>query len=568
MTIDTSGKKSFAVASVPVKYALREPPRLHKAIASEADKPPKPKDREAKPSRPISQATTGESETSYQRYIISHADYMQVESPAITTASTTPATRGQGSEKKGRSQPSLQASSGASVSSKTRDSVQSSRSLSGESNMTGRFESASSSLQHSEDERESVVVGGSDGDSEVATLTSHPQSTALTLEIDMRFSSEPFDHSSSDRILTASGSSGKKGSHTHLQSMSDMREMSVDVHTDLELGLQSSELHLTDLCDQDQRGGGSTAVVEGEACLSRVSSEPQDIERSSSMSVTSVTSGLPLQREGSALASQTEIRAPLLTTPWEVEAVRSDVSRTTASMSQSTTSELPFHSHSQELHSQELHSQELRSQELHSQELHSQELHSQELHSQELHSQELHSQELQSQGPGSSSLVELATQRLPHSFSSESSNFDSSTLQADSSSEKFSSPFCRSLSSFRMPSSLPSQSSSSLKFEEEAGSAFSGSQHDFDAPIPEPLPSHPPLQSASTLLASASAGSYTFASLPTAIKIPASSIDEYIERDSKADEHTQTGVSVGSLGFETKYDTHRSRTILSKELKT
>ena len=119
-----------------------------------------------------------------------------------------------------------------------------------------------------------------------------------------------------------------------------------------------------------------------------------------------------------------------------------------------------------------------------------------------------------------------------------------------------------------MPSSLPSQSSSSLKFEEEAGSAFSGSQHDFDAPIPEPLPSHPPLQSTSTLLASASAGSYTFASLPTAIKIPASSIDEYIERDSKADEHTQTGVSVGSLGFETKYDTHRSRTILSKELKT
>jgi len=532
MTIDTSGKKSFAVASVPVTYALREPPRLHKAIASEADKPPKPKDREAKPSRPISQATTGESETSYQRYIISHADYMQVDSPAITTASTTPATRGQGSGMKGQSLPSLQASSGASVSSKTRDSVQSSRSLSGESNVTGRFESASSSLQHSEDERESVMVGGSDGDSEVAMLTSHPQSTALTLEIDMRFSSEPLDHSSSDKILTASGSSSKKGSHTHLQSMSDMRDTLVDVHPDQEFGLQSPELHLT-----DQSGGGSTAVLEGEACLSRVSSEAQDIERSSSMSV---TSGLPLQREGSALASQTDISAPLLTTPWEVEAVRSDVSWTTASMSQSTTSELPFHSHSQQLHSQELHSQEL---------------HSQQLQSQELQSQELQSQELQSQGLGSSSLVELATQRLPHSSNSESSNFDSSTLQADSASEKFSSPFSGSLSSFRMPSSLPSQSSSSLKFEEEAGSAFSGSQHDFDASIPELLPSHPPLQSTSTLLASASAGSYTFASLPTAIKIPESSIDEFIERDSKTDEHTQTGVSVGSLGFETRYDT-------------
>ena len=603
MTVDTSGKKSFAVASVPVKYAPREPPRLLKAIASQPDQPPQPKGREAKPARSISQATTGESETSYQRYIISHADYMQVDSRATTTASTTPVTRGRGSEMKGQSLPSLQASSGASVSSKTRDSVQSSSSLSVvEGNGSGRFVSASSSqLQHSEDEWGGVRVGGSDGDSEVAALTSHPQSTALTLEIDMRFSSEPLDRSSSDRILADDSASCGQGKQSQLQSMSDLQsgsETSVDEHTDQESelqspelhptglsdqesglqspelhpmdlsdqesglqspelhpmdlsdqesglkspelhptdlsdqesglqspelhppdlsdqesGLQSPELHPTDLSDQNQSGGGSTAVLEGEACPTSVTS------------VTSVTEGLPLQREGDTLASQAEVYAPLPTKPRESEAVISGVSLTATSMSQSTASELPFHSHSQELHSQEL-----------------------------------HSQEIHSLGPGSSSLVELATQRRPLSSNSESSSFDSSTLQADSCSERFSSPFSRSLSSFRMPSSLPSQaqSFSLLKSEEEGGSTFSSSQHDLDSSIPEPLPSLPPLQSASTLLASASVGSYTFASLPATIKMAASSIDEIIEGDNKMDERTQTGVSVSSLGFETRYDIQES----------
>ena len=111
-----------------------------------------------------------------------------------------------------------------------------------------------------------------------------------------------------------------------------------------------------------------------------------------------------------------------------------------------------------------------------------------------------------------------------------------------------------------MPSSLPSQaqSFSLLKSEEEGGSAFSSSQHDLDSSIPEPLPSHPPLQSASTLLASASVDSYTFASLPAAIKMAASSVDEIIEGDNKMDDRTQTGVSVSSLGFETRYDIQES----------
>ena len=596
MTVDTSGKKSFVVATVPVQYAPREPPRMLKAIASQPDQPPQPKGREAKPARPISQATTGGSETSYQRYIISHADYMQVDSRATTTASTTPVTRGRGSEMKGQSLPSLQASSGATVSSKTRDSVQSSSSLSvGEGNGSGRFESASSSqLQHSEDGWGGVRVGGSDGDSEVAALTSHPQSTALTLEIDMRFSSEPLDHSSSDRILTDDSASCGQGKQSQLQSMSDLQsgsETSVDEHTDQESelrspelhptglsdqesGLQSPELHPTDLSDQesglqspelhpmdlsDQESGLQSPELhpmdlsDQESGLQSPELHPPDLSDKESglqspelhptdlgdqnqsgvlegeacpTSVTSVTEGLPLQREGDTLASQAEVYAPLPTKPRESEAVVSDASLTTTSMSQSTASELPFHSHSQALCSQEL-----------------------------------HSQELHSQGPGSHSLVELATQRRPLSSNSESSSFESSTLQADSSSEKFSSPFSGSLSSFRMPSSIPSQaqSFSLLKSEEEGGSAFSSSQHDLDSSIPELLPSHPPLQSASTLLASASVGSYTFASLPAAIKMAASSVDEIIEGDNKMDDRTQTaGVSVSSLGFETRYDIQES----------
>ena len=125
----------------------------------------------------------------------------------------------------------------------------------GEGNGSGRFESASSSqLQHSEDGWGGVRVGGSDGDSEVAALTSHPQSTALTLEIDMRFSSEPLDRSSSDRILADDSASCKQGKQSQLQSMSDLRSgsgTSVYEHTDQESELQSPELHPPDLSDQE-----------------------------------------------------------------------------------------------------------------------------------------------------------------------------------------------------------------------------------------------------------------------------------------------------------------------------
>ena len=181
ITIDTSGKRSFAVASVPAKYSSREPLKLHKGVTREADQPPKAREAEKTAPWLISQASIEESESSYQRHVISHTDYTQMDSPATTTASTTNV------KGKGSALTYMQAGNGSS-----KASIESSSSLSmSEGDRAG---CSSTPLQHSgrkrEREGDGMMLRGGEGEQEE---TAHPQSAARVLEVDMRFSSEPLD---------------------------------------------------------------------------------------------------------------------------------------------------------------------------------------------------------------------------------------------------------------------------------------------------------------------------------------------------------------------------------------
>ena len=441
---------------------------------------------------------------------------MQLDSPATTTASIT---NGKMSEERGQALPSRQAGSGSS-----KATIQSSSSFSvSEGDRVDCSVSPSTPLQHSgrkgevdEEEQEEAV---------------HSHSTALVLEVDMRFSSEPLDQIQSDRSLSA-GTSSTFSQSNQLQVLSES-----DIPTeskrstsavDLENGQESCQhSQAVPLTDQDQSRAENTGVIEAvssDICLSQASgashSSVDNVQNSSSTLVKDKLASPTLEREsGDETASfKQETELYLRTTQDEPEAVRSDISLTIASVSQTSISEPCFQSHSGGSHSS-------------------------------------------FRGLGSSPLVGVAkepvggigdlwsmkmTNQRPSFLNSKSSDFDSSTLKVGSSSEKFSSPFSGNLSSFGIPFSFQSQtlSTSSQTSEEE----IFHSQHDLDTSISESSLSHPPLQSSSTLLASGGVGSYTFSSFPAAIKAVTSSRIKLTEEERTEGAYTQT--SETSLQFD------------------
>ena len=447
---------------------------------------------------------------------------MQLDSPATITASIT---NGKMSEGRGQAVPSRQAGSGSS-----KASIQSSSSFSvSESDRVGCSVSPSTPLQHPgrKGERrggDRMMLGGDEEEHEEAV---HSHSTALVLEVDMRFSSEPLDQIQSDRTLSA-GTSPTFSQSNELQVLSESdipteskrSTSAVDLESGQESCQHSQDVHLT---DQDQSRAENTGVIEAvgsDICLSHASGASQssvhNVQNSSSTLVKEELASPTLERESgdetTSFKQETELYPR--TTQEEPEAVRSDISPA----SQTSISEPCFQSHSGGSHSS-------------------------------------------FRGLGSSPLVGMAkepvggigdlwsmkvTSQRPSFLNSKSSDFDSSTLEAGSSSEKFSSPFSGNLSSFGIPFSFQSQtlSTSSQKSEDE----IFHSQHDLDTSISESSLSHPPLQSSSTLLASGGVGSYTFSSLPAAIKTVTSSRIKLTEEEKMEGAYTQT--SETSLQFD------------------
>lgn len=534
ITIDTSGKRSFAVASVPAKYSSREPLKLRKGVTREADQPPKAREAEKTAPWLISQASIEESESSYQRYVISHTDYTQMDSPATTTASTT------NFKGKGSALTYMQAGN---VSSKA--GIESSSSLSmSEGDRAG---CSCTPLQHSgrkrEREGDRMMLGGGEGEQEE---TAHPQSAACVLEVDMRFSSEPLDHVQSGRTLSAGTSptfsqSNELQLHPESDVPTEPKQSSSAV--DLESGQESewTSQHSQDhhLSARDQSRAESTGALEAlgsDTHLSHASGELQSsldsAQRSSSTLVTEEPAGPTLEMESNDettnFKQETETHLPNTQ-----EDVRSDISLTMASVSQTSNSGPCFQSHSDGSHSS-------------------------------------------FRGLGSSPLVGVVTEPMsgigehwsinvttqrPNFLNSKSSDFDSSSLKAGSSSEKFSSPFSGNLSSFGIPFSFQSQtlSTSSQKSEKEdteERNSFSHSQHDLDMSISESSLSHPPLQSSSTLLASGDVGSYTFSSLPAAIKTVTSSKVMHTEGERMEGVYTQTSGASLQFHIQSSSDLH------------
>ena len=456
---------------------------------------------------------------------------MQMDSPATTTASTTNVKKLEG---KGPALPSMQAGSGSS-----KASIQSSSSLSmSEGDRAGCSMSPSTPRRHSgrkrEREGDGMMLGGGEGEQEE---TVHPQSAALVLDVDMRFSS---DHVQSDRTLSAGTSptfsqSNELQVHTENDIPTESKQSASAV--DLESGQESewTSQHSQDLHLSGRRAEstGVLEVVGSDTHLSHASGELQSsldsAQRSSSTLVTEELASPTLKMESDDEAKQgTETHLPNTQ-----EDVRSDISLTMASVSQTSNSEPCFQSHSDASHSS-------------------------------------------FRGLGSSPLVGVAkepmsrigehwsinvTTQRPNFLNSKSSDFDSSSLKAGSSSEKFSSPFSGNLSSFGIPFSFQSQtlSTSSQKSEKEdieERNSFFHSQHDLDTSISESSLSHPPLQSSSTLLPSGDVGSYTFSSLPAAIKTVTSSRVMLTEGERMEGAYTQTSGASLQFHIQSSSDLH------------
>ena len=512
---------------------------MHKGVTREADQPPK--SREAEKTAPwlISQASIEESESSY------HGDYMQMDSPATTTASTTNVKMSEG---EGPALPSMQAGSGSS-----KASIESSSSLS----MTegDRAGCSSTPLQHSgrkrEREGDGMMLGGGEGEQEE---TAHPQSAALVLEVDMRFSSEPLDRVQSDRTLSPGNSpTFSRTNELQVHPENDMPTESKQSASavDLESGQESEwtsqhsqDLHLSVRDQSRAENTGVLEAVDSDTHLSHASGELQSsldsAQRSSSTLITEEPAGPTLEMESddetTSFKQETETHLPNTQ-----EDVRSDISLTMPSVSQTSNSEPRFQSHSNGSHSS-------------------------------------------FRGLGSSSSVGVAkepiggigehwsinvTTQRPNFLNSKSLDFDSSSLKADSSSEKFSSPFSGDLSSFGIPFSFQSQtlSTSSQKSEKEdieERNGFFHSQHDLDTSISESSLSHPPLHSSSTLLASGNGGSYTFSSLPAAIKTVTSSGVMLTEGERMEGAYTQTSGASLQFHIQSSSDLHEPTSLAAE----